>query len=256
MNPSSGIPNAFQRGPSVASNPRPSSGIYEERKPGQDNHQQGTQPLTDGEISIALDSDLLFLIDNITQELARTSTTTSEVSPFSNLEGLWLPDASPMNGAFAPSAAGKSPQWPDRRQQPHNAAPKQALSPIMSTASEADPLPQVLHALDSEPDACIVVVRRITRLGFKSNRILKTRFEQLGWRVKNVVLLPSRARGLDQGPAHARPSSMGFVVFETPKAAAECLAKGTVKVEGVDVLIQQFTRQYKPTGGSDVFGSN
>jgi hypothetical protein len=131
-----------------------------------------------------------------------------------------------------------------------------AKSPPPQAVTE-EPLPQVLHALDDEDDARIVVVRRITKLGFKSNRMIKTKFERLGWGVKNVVLLPSRARsiypdGSHTAPngvsqSHARPSSMGFVVFKTIQAANECIKRGTVNVDGIDVLVQPFVRQYKPS---------
>lgn len=133
-----------------------------------------------------------------------------------------------------------------------------SASPISSqVASSAgdDSLPQVLHALDGEDDSRIVVVRRITKLGFKSGRIIKNKFQEFGWVVKTVVLLPSRSRLTPQDLAggaivpigHLRPSSMGFVVFASEKAAKECLAVGSVNIDGVHVIIQPFMRQYKPT---------
>ena len=268
--------------------------------------------LTEGQISVALDSDLLLLIDDITKELSRSSVaapmlphggTTAmppkrsipwgeagldhyvghESSPPHNHDSFPLrPSSRAKHGhgrlrtasANGPSEMSKFAERAIRSdgkavQTRLNTSPRNASaasSGSISTARDswvspsADPLPQVLHALDKERDDCIVVVRRITRLGFKSNRILKTRLEQFGWDVKNVVLLPSRSRavdGADSNSSHARPSSMGFVVFKDPASAAECISCGSIDVCGVDVLVQPFTRQYKPsTSASTIHNSS
>lgn len=282
--------------------------------------------VSDGQMSVALDKDLLDLIDSITQELSRTSTSTtartatsiSSGGSFLNLDFDNLPsvtdqrfnsygsqilqpggisrgrsafsrgsssfmsevpiieespneDVSPVGykrqvspvpdvfNASAPPAAARPPVYKGPRS-PQAIVPTSPSSvPSTASAGADDPLPQVLHALDDEDDDRIVVVRRITKLGFKSNRTIKTKFSQLGWDVKNVVLLPSRSRSvysdggsLSPGSAaksvsHARPSSMGFVVFKNRQAATECIKRGTINIEGVDVLVQPFVRQYKPT---------
>lgn len=288
-----------------------------------------TDPVSDGQMSVALDKDLLDLIDSITQELSRTSTTTtartatsvSSQGSFFNLDFDNIPnvtdqrfnsygsqilqpggisrarstfsgvgrgsssfindvpvieespneDNSPVGYKSQKSAppdlfSGAVPPVASRPPVYRGPRSPQAIVPtspssVPSTASAAaeDPLPQVLHALDDEDDDRIVVVRRITKLGFKSNRTIKAKFTQLGWEVKNVVLLPSRSRSVypDGGSlspgsgvnsvSHARPSSMGFVVFKTRQAASDCIKKGTINIEGVDVLVQPFVRQYKPT---------
>jgi len=286
--------------------------------------------LTDGQISVALDRDLLDLIDNINLELSRTSTdttarTASSVTSggsFYNLDfdnmpnvadqrfnsyGSQLSFGAPSRGgtrarnSFVAGRSGSfltdvpviveglnedgsspssstdrnagpvSPQvgapWsrPPVYNGPRSPQTLAGSSNQVSAPME-EPLPQVLHALDDEDDSRIVVVRRITKLGFKSNRTIKIRFQQLGWEVKNVVLLPSRARSLypesgGSGPvggtpaSHARPSSMGFVVFKTKEAALECIKRGTINVEGIDVLVQPFVRQYKPSTSPTSGGS-
>lgn len=268
-----------------------------------------TPELTDGQISVALDSDLLQLIDNITQELSRTTSAatsipetflqdTSRTTTAINLVDMldFPPRASSLNDRYQAVQPGIPPRsstgfntrnafvnslgptLEDMASVPIDFPPIAPLRPsktdsysgmqrltsnrtestgsrTMSAASEAEPLPQVLHALDEEPDECIVVVRRITRLGFKSNRIIKFRFEQIGWNIRNVVLLPSRSRPAEGSPGgsvpHARPSSMGFVVFSSAGQAKECLKMGSIEVEGVQVLVQPFTRQYKPTSAKD-----
>jgi hypothetical protein len=264
--------------------------------------------LTDGQISIALDKDLLSLLDGLAQELSIPSTTTSSapsanqsvrINSFASLphpessrtyndvfslihNSYGVIESSPnqlkypidRNGARVPKGDGSKEQSSIVNQ--HNALPKQTYfgARELSTVShrnlressvgsfssakhsgiiaETDPLPQVLHALDNENDDTIVVVRRITRLGFKSNRILKSVFEQLGWPVKTVVLLPSRSRPVESGEfiaPHSRPSSMGFVVFNSPSSASECISRGSIDVQGVDILVHPFVRQYKPSSG-------
>ena len=293
--------------------------------------------ISDGQMSVALDKDLIDLIDSITQELSRTSTTTtartttsvSSGSSYLNLDFDSFPNVTDQRfnsygsmtmqpggisrarstmlsaGRGSSSFLGEVPVieegpnedsspigYGQRQKQPNTTvgvavAPKPPVyrgprspstvlptspSSVPSTTIE-DPLPQVLHALDDEDDDRIVVVRRITKLGFKSNRTIKAKFNQFGWEVKNVVLLPSRSRSMyaDGGDhssprsntggsgvavSHARPSSMGFVVFKTRQAAVECIKRGTINIEGVDVLVQPFVRQYKPSSPASNGGAH
>lgn len=273
-----------------------------------DSPQSSTPELTDGQISIALDRDLLALLDGYTQEISRTSTAVSRDLPASSsgLRVSHLRTAPTMRGKFekgkvsgdfmssiTPDQSRLRDTTADRRNlndrgalmgntseipihnvssdrntiltsrgdvhripftSPRNSSVSTSLSfqkPRDSSSSLfMDPLPQVLHVLDNELDDSIVVVRRITRLGFKSNKILKARFEQLGWEIKTVVLLPSRSRPADTSDIttpHARPSSMGFVVFRTPAAASDCISRGSLDVNGVEIILQPFVRQYKPS---------
>jgi hypothetical protein len=264
--------------------------------------------VSDGRVSVALDSGLLELIENITQELSRTTTGATGLPEMGNDSSSRSSTMAPMTSSGLPprstslndrmfvgtqhgvpprSSTGQAPRLnflaalgttfeeetvpqvtfpplapmrsgklnPGSLARLASARTESTGSRTLSGQSEVDPLPQVLHALDDEPDECIVVVRRITRLGFKSNRILKSRFEQMGWDVRNVVLLPSRSRPADGSPGgnapHARPSSMGFVVFTRPQQAKECLSLGSIDVEGIQVLVQPFTRQYKPTNAKE-----
>jgi len=288
-----------------------SGGFKESAKPASGLSARTLSPeLSDGQISVALDSGLMQLIENITQELSRSTTGATSLvdallidnSRTSTLAGTKYSEFPPRAVTLNNSTGhrGVLPGVPPRSSTGYNNRPSFASSsgttyadstllsmtfppkaPIrggrhiplhavsrftsgrsesttsrsQSAASDMEPLPQVLHALDNEPDKCIVVVRRITRLGFKSNRIIKTRFEQMGWDIRNVVLLPSRSRPAEGSPGgavpHARPSSMGFVVFINAQQASECLTLGSIDVEGIEVLVQPFTRQYKPSNPRD-----
>lgn len=273
-----------------------------------DSSRSSSPELTDGQISIALDRDLLSLLDGYTQGASRTSTTVSRdlpvswsASPVSHsrrapIVGSQFADrkvSSDSMSSIAPDQSRLRGPMTDRRNlidrgasrghasesaihnvssvrngiltssgdvrripftSPRNSSVSASLSCQRSRDSSSslfvDPLPQVLHVLDNELDDSIVVVRRITRLGFKSNKILKARFEQLGWEIKTVVLLPSRSRPADTSDIatpHARPSSMGFVVFKTRAAASDCISRGSLDVNGVEILLQPFVRQYKPS---------
>lgn len=266
-----------------------------DRKLGQIPARFASPELTDGQLSVALDSDLLSLIDNITQELSRTSTTATArtLTSASDRGSLFMgafeskthsneaPQPWVKSGSFGynfPRAVrststnhskGDPQAWATHlSSDPIQEDKVSVVSPLFlsplsvsrtTTEGDVEPLPQVLHALDDKDDRCIVVVRRITRLGFKSNRIIKNCFEKLGWGVENVVLLPSRSRPVGPGHVpvpnaspHARPSSMGFVVFSNPASSAQALAMGSVNIDGVDVLIQPFVRQYKPSVNIDV----
>jgi hypothetical protein len=214
------------------------------------------------------------LVQSIAMELAKSSPVSETVSH--------LPVACPtlvdmLAGTLTPVAAdsmhpdrfgmfGRNTCVPVIADAPPVPLMLDQLTAAFAPESEAgaggeDSLPQVLHALDDEDDDCIVVVRRITKLGFKSARILKERFRQLGWGVKKVVTLPSRARtqsfepigqgGLSRIPTtgYLRPSSMGFVVFDSRDAARDCLERGSVLIDRVEVIIKPFVRQYRQTAG-------
>ncbi len=199
------------------------------------------------------------LVDSITQELVRSSPQSSGGSEYLLRVPLVERDGGGrtiLEDIRKRSSDEYRLQIPPRDTGPpiaHGSTSSPVSPPVTSSAGD-DPLPQVLHALDGEEDERIVVVRRITKLGFKSSRIIKTKFQEFGWVVKNVVLLPSRSRLFSQGNAppnitlgHSRPSSMGFVVLASEKSAKECLAVGSIDIEGVNVLIQPFVREYRPS---------
>ena len=289
----------------------------DEVKPGHTWRSRGNE-LTDGQISVALNKDLLALIDDITHELAKTGVHGIEaggngiplpptvrewgrprISTNSSISGSTVARTQSGNSSMHGSMRGISPAHraisPARANSPGHRLPKPDLtfvhtsgfppglslfsalpiteessSPIIRESDRAslsgsprhlarqqsgqEPLPQVLHLLDDEDDSCIVVVRRITKLGFRSNKLIKQALTSMGLNVKNVVLLPSRSKGAGDSPtagsSHARPSSMGFVVFGNSRHAQECLERKTLSVEGVEVLVQAFTRQYKATNAA------
>ena len=101
-------------------------------------------------------------------------------------------------------------------------------------------LSDVLNVLDYENEACIFIVRRISKLGHAANDSLYTYFNQFG-RVRRILLLPSRGKC----DSRTRPASMGFVVMES---AFDCnrICQGLVyRIGFSDVNVQKFVRNAK-----------
>lgn len=125
-------------------------------------------------------------------------------------------------------------------------------SPLQSTTSPSTvvegyygvddtPRMNLLDALNVHPGDSIdhiVTVRKCHKLGFKSNVHLKQYFSKYG-KVDRVVLLPMRIKQLNKGN---RPSSMGFVVFESPQVAARVLQLETHTVKGWPIEVRTFVK--------------
>jgi hypothetical protein len=83
--------------------------------------------------------------------------------------------------------------------------------------------------LDSKDSACVIAVKRITKLGFGAADILRQHFEQWG-KVDNVLLsnVPLNGSGpLEHQPGmRRRPPGMGWVVMSNANDAVSALSKG------------------------------
>jgi hypothetical protein len=98
-----------------------------------------------------------------------------------------------------------------------------------------------LHVLSSEDPKCVILVRRINRLGLKSVRHLRKHFSSYG-PVVRVLVAHSTVYPDGNGKAlRQRPSSLGFVHMSTPEAAQAILAMGSEQeVDGVTIRVQRF----------------
>jgi len=103
--------------------------------------------------------------------------------------------------------------------------------------SESMKLAGVLGILDTEDDSCILIVRRISKLGFAAQNALTAFFSGFG-PVKRVLLLPSRGKG----DTRNRPASMGFVVMASSNDCSKAVQSGHYKVLDVDIQVQRFVR--------------
>jgi hypothetical protein len=142
--------------------------------------------------------------------------------------------ASVAHGAVSP---GKSP----KPSQPAKAAGGDANS---SRRRAPQTLSTSLRLLEDENADCVLIVRRISKLGFKATRSLKQHFASYGQVVK-VLLAHSTARQYNDQQFHIkrRPSNLGFVQMATNEAAQAILAQGSShEIEGVSVSVQRFER--------------
>lgn len=104
-------------------------------------------------------------------------------------------------------------------------------------SAESVKLAGVLGMLDNEDDSCILIVRRISKLGFAAHNALGAFFSGFG-PVKRVMLLPSRGKG----DTRNRPASMGFVVMANSSDCTKVIQSGHFKVLDVDIQVQKFVR--------------
>lgn len=110
---------------------------------------------------------------------------------------------------------------------------------------QAQTLATSLQVLCSEDPACIFIVRRINKLGFKACRTLKQHFAAHG-SVVRVLSAHSTVRqhGDEQGHARRRPSSFGFVQMASAKAVQKVLALSPEHmVDGCVITVQKFERK-------------
>jgi hypothetical protein len=132
----------------------------------------------------------------------------------------------------------------------HNAkvAEQTTLNANASKASSRRRMPQTLSTslrlLENEDADCLLIVRRIGKLGFKATRSLKNHFKEYGPVVK-VLLAHSTARQYcdQQFQVKRRPSNLGFIQMGTAEATRKVLEAGpSQEIEGVQVCVQRFER--------------
>ena len=129
------------------------------------------------------------------------------------------------------------------------AATTLASTPSIKVDSDDEPRMNLLEALNVQSDEdCtrIVTVRKCHKLGFKSHIHLRQYFARFG-KVERVVLLPMRAKpkGSLDGRGN-RPSSMGFVVMESPDSVEKILAfdngSGVHEIKGWPIEVRNFVK--------------
>jgi hypothetical protein len=108
----------------------------------------------------------------------------------------------------------------------------------------------LLAILDDHDESCIITVRKIHRLGFKSARYLRKHFQQFGT-VDKILILPSRPKTSDS-ELKPRPASMGFIVMQSAAAATAALKeKDTHLIQGWTVYAQKFVRRENALESAD-----
>jgi len=117
-----------------------------------------------------------------------------------------------------------------------------------------------LKELEGEYTSCIIHVRQIHRLGFRSPELLHEYCSRFG-PVKRVAVSNAHEK-LENAPpspfpVRVRPSGIGFIVMERPEDAAEVVAQGEIQtIKGYQIRVRKFEvrKQDKPKEFVDAFG--
>jgi len=102
-----------------------------------------------------------------------------------------------------------------------------------------------LQQLQGVDAARVLLVRKINRLGFESDNILKEHYSWYG-NVENVFVSHSRVKATHNSTkkvisSRVRPSGMGFVVMSTVEEANAILAAGGEQVvQGATIYVQSY----------------
>jgi len=93
-------------------------------------------------------------------------------------------------------------------------------------------LRQDLELLRLRQPECVIIVRKIKKLGFESPQILDEHFSQYG-EVKELLVAHSHVKPTAKRPnGRVRPAALGFVVMATPEGAQNAFKAGTDQVIG------------------------
>jgi len=93
-------------------------------------------------------------------------------------------------------------------------------------------LRQDLELLRQRQAECVIIARKIKKLGFESPQILDDHFSQYG-EVKELLVAHSHVKPTPKRPnGRVRPAALGFVVMATPDAAENVFKAGTEQMIG------------------------
>jgi hypothetical protein len=88
-------------------------------------------------------------------------------------------------------------------------------------------LRQDLELLRERQPECVIIIRKIKKLGFESPQILNDHFSQYG-EVKELLVAHSHVKPTAKRPnGRVRPAALGFVVMATAEAAQTAFKAGT-----------------------------
>jgi len=129
----------------------------------------------------------------------------------------------PFRGATRPASDQARPF-----NAPRNAAPKGP--PGLALVKEDDnSLSKQLRDLSEMDNKCVLMVRKINRLGLNSGPPLQEHFSKFG-SVDRVMVTPTRSKVQYGQSARVRPAPLGFVVMSKPEEVAAILAHGAEHV--------------------------
>lgn len=137
---------------------------------------------------------------------------------------------------FTPFQGNKNAPW-DQQAKPAKVARKPAVP-----EEDEESLRSHLKDLASIPNAKVLMLRRINRLGLESHAPLQEYFSQFGT-VERVMVAPTRAKAKPgQTKARVRAAPLGFLVMSTVEGAQAALKLGAEHiVQGECIGVQQFS---------------
>jgi len=177
-----------------------------------------------------------------------------KLAPYSAAPAAY-PAPAPVPRASMPPGQLSGPSWRMEQQRPftpfrgssrpasdqaRSAAPKGP--PGLALAKEDDnSLSKQLRDLSEMDNKCVLMVRKINRLGLNSGPPLQEHFSKFG-SVHRVMVTPTRSKAqYGQASARVRPAPLGFVVMSKPEEVAAILAHGADHVvEGQSIGVFPF----------------
>lgn len=168
-----------------------------------------------------------------------------------NNEYFMLHRGFPYGHLVSPQAANSAYLWPSACQDVYNQgsnAFRRPKQPKQRNRRCQLLLGKILNELEDEDPNCIVFARKIQRLGFDSDEILRKHYEQYG-EVRKVLLSNAHeysqcAENSAAAGVRMRPSGLALILMADPKAAADIFAAGSFqRVQNVDVQVRRFERR-------------
>jgi len=125
-------------------------------------------------------------------------------------------------------------------EEPEPCTPTSKDATISSGFEQGETLRTHLEALSSEDPGCILIVRKINRLGFESPGFLEQYFKQFGGVVR-VYVAHSRVKPSKQRPLpRVRPAGLGFVLMDSAATAAHAVASGPHSINNVSIGVNVY----------------
>lgn len=166
-----------------------------------------------------------------------------EVAPSDVGQKIQPPGLAPPPGLAAPQpSAAQTPSWKGWTKETVDACPE--FVPQQSQGPDAaggGSLRQDLQALrDCQPE-CVMIVRKIKKLGFESPTFLNQHFQQFG-NVSDVLVAHSTVKPTAKRPTgRVRPAALGFVVMADASGVESALQAGeTQMVAGTAITVSKF----------------
>eukprot|EP00930_Biecheleria_cincta_P100682 TRINITY_DN92294_c0_g1_i1.p1 TRINITY_DN92294_c0_g1~~TRINITY_DN92294_c0_g1_i1.p1 ORF type:complete len:370 (-),score=62.50 TRINITY_DN92294_c0_g1_i1:123-1172(-) len=208
------------------------------------------------------------------QVVHQLSTLSQNNSPISLPPGLDLPEAntpsavSPSSGLGSPYVKEVAHPWyvpvagqffsnaHTAQHEPHKMSPtkfaetntKAPEEVCAAAGADTETLRTHLQALLKFEASCIIIVRKINRLGFESAHVLKDHFSLRGTVVEVYVahsrVKPPNSNCRQSHGSRWRPSGLGFVVMSCAEEAAAILKQGGEQdICGCTIRVQKFERR-------------